>query len=195
MSLSFTPWDPEGAPASHEPGRAQAPDPEPIVRAVRITFLFGGLMAAAMLNAGLQQRPAATGATLGAELAVTGIAAVVVLLALGWGGWAFRPKRLLQVGKRALETPDPRERQPRAEQARAAGFRGLAIGWALQAMVLGFLPVLVGIILHLMHGWVWELLAFTGLGLAAGFLLQHQITGAVRQAVEDPELRAHYGAG
>src|SRR4029453_1858181 len=46
---------------------------------------------------------------------------------------ARRPARLLVAGKRALDHPDPRLRRPRAERARAIGFRGLAMGWGRQA--------------------------------------------------------------
>jgi hypothetical protein len=38
------------------------------------------------------------------------------------------------------------------------------------------------------------MLAFAGISLIAGFLLQLQIAGAVRQAVDDPEMRARYGS-
>jgi predicted phage tail protein len=117
-----------------------------------------------------------------------------VLVILGLACWAFRPDRLLSVGKKALNTLDQRELRPRAERARAMGFRGLAMSWAGQAMVLSFLPALAGLALELAHGDHWEMLAFAGISLIAGFLLQLQIAGAVRQAVDDPEMRARYGS-
>jgi hypothetical protein len=35
---------------------------------------------------------------------------------------------------------------------------------------------------------------FAGVSLVAGFVYQLQVTGAVRLAVDDPELRASYGS-
>jgi hypothetical protein len=161
------------------------------VRQVRIGFLFAGLLAAAMVHAGLTRL---TGdRARGGELAVTAAVAVIVLAVMGVAAWALRPSRLLVVGKRALLTADPRERRPRAERARAIGFRGLAMGWAGQAVLLGLVPVTAGLVLHVLHGYVWELLVFAALSLLAGFVFQHEVSDAVRRAVNDPELRDSYG--
>lgn len=190
MSNVWTPWDPEGRRFPEPSGEERGPDPEPIVRNVRIGFLLAGILVAAMVNAAIHsQVPGAS-----PNLPVTGIVAVVVLAILGVAGWAFRPARLLSVGKKALNTLDRRELRPRAERARAMGFRGLAMTWASQAMVLSFLPALAGFALELAHGDHWELLAFAGMSMIAGFLLQLQVAGAVRQAVDDPEMRARYGS-
>ncbi len=190
MSNVWTPWDPEGHRFPEPPGRERGPDPEPIVRTIRFGFLLAGILVAAMVNAGLHG--AADPRT--PNLAVTGIVAGIVLAVLGVAGWAFRPARLLSVGKRALSTLDQRELRPRVERARAMGFRGLAMTWATQAMVLCFLPAVAGLALELAHGNDWELLGFAGMSLVAGFLFQLQVTGAVRQAVDDPDLRARYGS-
>ena len=192
MSDVWTPWDPEGSRPGDRPGQ-EGPDPEPIVRLVRIGFLFAGLLVAAMVHAGLNR--IAGDRIRGGSLAVTATATVVVVAILGVAAWALRPSRLLVVGKRALHTPDPRERRPRAERARAMGFRGLAMGWAGQAVLLGLVPATVGLVLQVMHGYGWELLAFAGLSLLAGFVFQREVSEAVRQAVNDPELRDSYGAG
>jgi uncharacterized membrane protein YdfJ with MMPL/SSD domain len=191
VSNVWTPWDPEGS-RFREPSRQeQGPDPEPIVRTVRIGFLFAGILVAVMVNAALHGGVAAGTSP---NLAVTGTVAAIVMAVLGLAAWAFRPARLLLVGKRALHTPDRRELQPRAERARAMGFRGLAMSWASQAMLLCFLPAVAGLALELAHGAHWELLAFAGMSLLAGFLFQFQVAGAVRRAVNDPELRARYGS-
>lgn len=190
MSNVWTPWDPEGRRFPEPSGEERGPDPEPIVRNVRIGFLLAGILVAAMVNASIHSKVAGASP----NLAVTGIVAVVMLAILGVAGWAFRPARLLSVGKKALNTLDRRELRPRAERARAMGFRGLAMTWASQAMVLSFLPALAGLALELAHGDHWELLAFAGMSMIAGFLLQLQVAGAVRQAVDDPEMRARYGS-
>ena len=190
MSNVWTPWDPEGHRFPESSGEERGPDPEPIVRSVRIGFLLGGILVAALVNAASHGSPA--GGT--PNLAVTGIVGAIVLAILGVAYWAFRPDRLLSVGKKALNTLDQRELRPRAERARAMGFRGLAMSWAGQAMVLSFLPALAGLALALAHGDHWEMLAFAGISVIAGFLLQLQIAGAVRQAVDDPEMRARYGS-
>jgi hypothetical protein len=190
VSNVWTPWDPEGHRFREPSGEERGPDPEPIVRSVRIGFLLAGILVAVMVNAGIHSD--GTGST--PNLTVTGIVGVVVLAILGVAGWAFRPARLLSVGKKALNTLDQRELRPRAERARAMGFRGLAMTWAGQAMVLSFLPALAGLTLDLAHGDRWELLAFAGMSMIAGFLLQLQVAGAVRQAVDDPEMRARYGS-
>jgi hypothetical protein len=190
VSNVWTPWDPEGHRYPEPSGEERGPDPEPIVRSVRIGFVLAGILVAAMVNAGVHSQP--LGGT--ANLAVTAIVGVVVLAILGVAGWAFRPARLLSVGKKALNTLDQRELRPRAERARAMGFRGLAMTWAGQAMVLSFLPALAGLALGLSHGDHWELLTFAGISLIAGFLLQLQVAGAVRQAVDDPDMRARYGS-
>jgi hypothetical protein len=193
VSNVWTPWDPEGHRLPKPSGDERGPDPEPIVRSVRIGFLLAGILVAAMVNAvnaGLHG-----GASSGSsDFAVTGIVAAVVLGILGLAGWAFRPSRLLSVGKRALNTLDQRELRPKAERARSMGFRGLAMTWASQALVPCFLPAIAGLGLELAHGDHWELLAFAGISMVAGFLLQHQVAGAVRQAVDDPDLRARYGS-
>lgn len=192
MSQVWTPWDPEGSRPPESRGQEQGPDPEPIVRTVRIGFLLAGFMVAAMVNAGLHQSTAASADEPGTAL--TGAVAAVVLAVLGWAAWAFRPARLLLIGKRAAVAPDARERRPRAERARAMGFRGLAMSWTGQAMMFGFVPALAGLALNVVHDQAWELLAFAGASLFAGLRLQHQVTGAVRLAVDDPELRASYGS-
>lgn len=191
MSNVWSPWDPEGHRFPEPSGEERGPDPEPIVRSVRIGFLLAGILVAAMVNAGVHGQSAGGGTP---NLAVTGIVGAVVLGILAVAGWAFRPARLLSVGKKALNTLDQRELRPRAERARAMGFRGLAMTWAGQAMVLCFLPALAGLALELAHGDDWELLAFAATSLVAGFLLQLQVAGAVRQAVDDPEMRARYGS-
>jgi hypothetical protein len=193
VSNVWTPWDPEGHRLPEPSGDERGPDPEPIVRSVRIGFLLAGILVAAMVNAVNAGMRGGT-ATGSSNLAVTGTVAGVVLAILGVAGWAFRPSRLLSVGKRALNTLDQRELRPKAERARSMGFRGLAMTWASQALVLCFLPAVAGLGLELAHGDHWELLAFAGISMVAGFLLQHQVAGAVRQAVDDPDLRARYGS-
>ena len=195
MSDGWHPLDPEGS-RQHEPsGRDQGPDPEPIVRTVRVAFLFAGMVVAVMVNAGLNGLggPSAAVAPV-AGVAVTAVVAVAVLAVLAGAWLALRPARLLVAGKRALDHPDPRLRRPRAERARAIGFRGLAMGWASQALVFGLLPVFAGLVLELLYDRQWELLSFAAISLLAGFVFQRQIAGAVRLAVEDPELRASYGS-
>ena len=195
MRDGWHPLDPEGS-RQHEPsGRDQGPDPEPIVRTVRVAFLFAGMVVAVMVSAGLNALggPGAAATPVGG-VAVTAVVAVAVLAVLVGAWLALRPARLLVAGKRALDHPDPRQRRPRAERARAIGFRGLALGWAGQALVFGLLPAFAGLVLELLHGRRWELLAFAGISLLAGFVFQLQVAGAVRQAVDDPELRASYGS-
>src|SRR5215218_937543 len=156
------PLDPAGSRPQEPSGQDHGPDPEPIVRTVRVAFLLAGMVVAVMVNAGLNGLggPSAPAAPV-AGLAVTAVVAVAVLAVL-LGAWlALRPARLLVVGKRALDHPDPRLRRPWAERARAIGFRGLAMGWAGQALVFGLVPA---------------------------------FAGAVRLAVDDPELRASYGS-
>jgi uncharacterized membrane protein YdfJ with MMPL/SSD domain len=191
VSNVWTPWDPEGSRLPEPSRQERGPDPEPIVRTVRMGFLLAGILVAVMVNAGLQ---GAVSPASSPNLTVTGVVAGIVLLVVGLAAWAFRPDRLLLLGKRALDAPDRRELRPRAERARAMGFRGLAMTWATQAMLLSFLPALAGLALELAHGVRWELLAFAGISLLAGFLLQFQVAGAVRRAVDDPELRARYGS-
>jgi hypothetical protein len=192
MSDGWHPLDPEGS-RQHEPsGRDGGPDPEPIVRTVRVAFLFAGMVVAVMVNAGLNGLggPSAAVAPV-AGVAVTAVVAVAVLAVLVG---ALRPARLLVAGKRALDHPDPRQRRPRAERARAIGFRGLAMGWASQALVFGLLPAFAGLVLELLYDRQWELLAFAAISLLAGFVFQLQVAGAVRLAVDDPDLRASYGS-
>jgi hypothetical protein len=192
VSDVWTPWDPEGLRPPEPPGKDQGPDPEPIVRTVRVAFLLAGMVVAVVVNAGLH--PLGGGGRAARDLLVTGLVGLLVLVVLCLAAWAFRPNRLLVVGRRALDHPDPRQRRPRAERARAIGFRGLAMGWATQAMLLGLVPVFAGLVLELLHGLVWELLAFAGASLLAGFVFLRQVTDAVRRAVEDPVLRASYGS-
>jgi hypothetical protein len=195
VSDVWHPLDPKGSRPQEPVGGDKGPDPEPIVRTVRVAFLVAGMVVAVMVNAGLNRLdgPATSTAPV-AGLAVTAVVAVAVLAALVGAGLALRPARLLVAGKRALDHPDPRQRRPRAERARAIGFRGLAMGWASQAMVFGLLPAFAGLVLELLHGRRWELLAFAGISLLAGFVFQLQVAGAVRLAVDDPELRASYGS-
>jgi hypothetical protein len=195
MSDVWHPLDPEGSRQHEAPGRDQGPDPEPIVRTVRVAFLFAGMVVAVMVNAGLNGvgGPSAAAAPV-AGVAVPAVVAVAVLAVLAGTWLALRPARLLVAGKRALDHPDPRLRRPRAERARAIGFRGLAMGWASQALVFGLLPVFAGLVLELLYDRQWELLSFAAISLLAGFVFQRQIAGAVRLAVEDPELRASYGS-
>jgi hypothetical protein len=195
MSDPFSPWDPEGSRPPKPSGRDQGPDPEPIVRTVRVAFLLAGMVVAVIVNAGLNrltESPAPVAGTAG--LPVSAVVGVVVLAVLLGAAWALRPARLLLAGKRALQHPDPRLRRPRAERAKAIGFRGLAMGWAGQALVIGLLPAFAGLVLELLHGQRWELLAFAAASLLAGFFYQLQVTGAVRLAVDDPDLRASYGS-
>jgi hypothetical protein len=195
MSDVWHPLDPEGSRPPEPSGREHGPDPEPIVRTVRVAFLLAGMVVAVMVNAGLNgldEPTVAAGPVSGT--AVTAVVAVAVLAVLGGAWLALRPARLLVAGKRALDHPDPRLRQPRAERARAIGFRGLAMGWASQALVFGLLPAFAGLVLELLYDRQWQLLAFTGVSLLAGFVFQLEVAGAVRQAVDDPDLRARYGS-
>jgi hypothetical protein len=195
MSDAFSPWDPEGSRPPEPSGEERGPDPEPIVRTVRVVFLLAGMLVGVIVNAGFN-RLAGPSAPLAGTVGLAAsavVAAVVVALLLG-AAWALRPARLLLAGKRALDHPDPRQRRPRAERARAIGFRGLAMGWASQALVIGLLPAFAGLVLELLHGRRWELLGFAAASLLAGFVYQLQVTGAVRLAVDDPELRASYGS-
>jgi hypothetical protein len=195
VSDPFSPWDPEGSRPPKPSGRDEGPDPEPIVRTVRVAFLLAGMLVAAIVNAGLNRltdSPAPVAGTAG--LPVTAVVGVVVLAVLLGAARALRPSRLLLAGKRALQHPDPRLRRPRAERAKAIGFRGLAMGWAGQALVIGLLPAFAGLVLELLHGRRWELLVFAAASLLAGFFYQLQVTGAVRLAVDDPDLRASYGS-
>ena len=195
MSDVWHPLDPEGSRPKKPSGQDRGPDPEPIVRTVRIAFLLAGMVVAVMVNAGLNGSGGPTvPAGPVAGTAATGVVAVAVLAVLGGAWLALRPSRLLVAGKRALDHPDPRLRRPRAERARAMGFRGLAMGWAGQALVFGLLPAVAGLVLELLHDRQWELLAFAGVSLLAGFVFQLQVAGAVRLAVDDPELRASYGS-
>ena len=195
MSDVWHPLDPEGSRPKEPSGQDRGPDPEPIVRTVRIAFLLAGMVVAVMVNAGLNG-PGGPSAPAGpiAGTAVTGVVAVAVLAVLGGAWLALRPAKLLVAGKRALDHPDPRLRRPRAERARAIGFRGLAMGWASQALVFGLLPAFAGLVLELLYDRQWQLLTFAGVSLLAGFVFQLQVAGAVRLAVDDPDLRASYGS-
>jgi hypothetical protein len=161
------------------------------VRTVRVAFLFAGMVVAAMVSAGLSKLGAVAEPV---GVVVTAVVAVAVLAVLVGAGLALRPARLLVAGKRALDHPDPRLRRPRAERARAMGFRGLAMGWAGQALVFGLFPAFTGLVLELLYDRQWELLTFASISLLAGFVFQLQVAGAVRLAVNDPELRASYGS-
>jgi hypothetical protein len=195
MSDVWHPLDPEGSRQHEASGRDRGPDPEPIVRTVRVAFLVAGMVVAVMVNAGLNGLGGPSAAAVPvAGVAVSAVVAVAVLAVLAGAWLALRPARLLVAGKRALDHPDPRLRRPRAERARAIGFRGLAMGWASQALVFGLLPVFAGLVLELLYDRQWELLSFAAVSLLAGFVFQRQIAGAVRLAVEDPELRASYGS-
>ena len=164
------------------------------MRTVRVAFLLAGMLVAVIVNAGLNRLAGSPPAAGSVGLPVSAVVAVMVLAVLLGAAWALRPARLLVAGKRALDHPDPRQRRPRAERAKAIGFRGLAMGWAGQALVIGLLPAFVGLVLELLHGRRWELLAFAAASLLAGFVYQLQVTGAVRLAVDDPDLRASYGS-
>jgi hypothetical protein len=153
------------------------------------------MVVAVLVNAGLNGL--GSGSALAVPVAgmtVTAVVTVAVLALLGLAWLALRPARLLVAGKRALDHPDPRQRRPRAERARAIGFRGLAMGWAGQALVFGLVPAFAGLVLELLYDRQWELLTFAGISLAAGFVFQLEVAGAVRLAVDDPELRASYGS-
>ena len=194
MSDVWHPLDPEGSRPQEPSGQDHGPDPEPIVRTVRVAFLLAGMVVAVMVNAGLNGLGGPSAAAPVAGMAVTAVVAVAVLAVLGGAGLALRPARLLVAGKRALDHPDPRLRRPRAERARAIGFRGLAMGWASQALVFGLLPAFTGLVLELLYDRQWQLLTFAGVSLLAGFVFQLQVAGAVRLAVDDPDLRASYGS-
>jgi hypothetical protein len=195
MSDTWHPLDPMGSRPPEPSGRDRGPDPEPIVRTVRLAFLLAGIVVAVMVNAGLNGPggPSVAAAPV-TGLAVTAVVTVAVLAVLAGAWLALRPARLLVAGKRALAHPDPRLRRPRAERARAIGFRGLAMGWASQAVLFGLLPAFAGLVLELLYDRQWQLLAFAGISLLAGFVFQLEVAGAVRQAVDDPELRASYGS-
>ena len=55
MSDAFSPWDPEGSRPPEPSGEDQGPDPEPIVRTVRVAFLLAGMLVAVIVNAGLNR--------------------------------------------------------------------------------------------------------------------------------------------
>jgi hypothetical protein len=186
MPDAFSPWDPHGL--SGESG----PDPERIVRRVRLWFILAGVLAAAMVGVGIHPYGAPARLYPPSPGMTAAMGAVLLgLLVLAWRN--LRPARLVVLGKRALDAPDPRQRRPRAERAKAMGFGGLALGWAMQAIALAALPVLVGLLLRLLQGELWPLLAFSGMAAAAGFGFQRRIAQAVHQAVDDPELRNAYG--
>ena len=195
MSDVWHPLDPEGSRPPEPSGEDKGPDPEPIVRTVRVAFLLAGMVVAVMVNAGLNGLGGPSAPALPITgTAVTAVVAVAMLAVLGGAWLALRPARLLVAGKRALDHPDPRLRRPRAERARAIGFRGLAMGWASQALVFGLLPAFTGLVLELLYDRQWQLLTFAGVSLLAGFVFQLQVAGAVRLAVDDPDLRASYGS-
>ena len=185
MSDGWHPLDPDGSRPQEPLGRDRGPDPEPIVRSVRVAFLLGGMVVAVLVNAGINGIGSQSAlAEPVAGMTVTAVVTVAVLVLLGLAWLALRPARLLLAGKRALEHPDPRRRRPRAERARAIGFRGLAMGWTGQALLFGLVPAFAGLILELLYDRQWQLLAFAGVSLLAGFVFQLEIAGAVRQAVE-----------
>ena len=119
MSDVWHPLDPEGLRPQEPSGQDRGPDPEPIVRTVRVAFLLAGMVVAVMVNAGLTG-PGGPSAPAGpiAGTAVTGVVAVAVLAVLGGAWLALRPSRLLVAGKRALDHPDPTD-LPRPERHRA----------------------------------------------------------------------------
>jgi hypothetical protein len=192
MADRFSPWDPAGLRPTG-PGEDHGPDPDPIVRRVRLFFVLAGMLAAAMVTVGLNPI-GATGDLVPPQAAVLGAMGVVLGAILALALRNLRPERLLVAGKRALDEPVARHRRPRAERARAMGFAGLALGWAMQAIAVAMLPVLTGLLVRLLHGLTWPLLAFAGLGVLAGARFQGLIARAVRLAVDDPELRAAYGS-
>ena len=53
MSDVWHPLDPEGSRPQEPSGQDRGPDPEPIVRTVRVAFLLAGMVVAVMVNAGL----------------------------------------------------------------------------------------------------------------------------------------------
>ena len=63
-----------------------------------------------------------------------------------------------------------------------------------EAAPVAVVPAFTGLVLELLYDRQWELLAFAGISLLAGFVFQLQVAGAVRLAVDDPELRASYGS-
>ena len=49
MSDGFSPWDPQGLRPSGQ-GEDQGPDPDPIVRRVRLFFVLAGMLAGALFQ-------------------------------------------------------------------------------------------------------------------------------------------------
>jgi hypothetical protein len=192
MSGGFSPWDPEGLrPRRRE--EPERPDPDPIVRRVRLNFLLAGIVAMTMVAVGLRPfgpeevlSPPSTAALL--------TMAVVVLAILGVAWRNLLPSNLVETGKRALRSSDPREFGPRKERAQAMGFVGLAVSWTIQALSLAMLPVFTGLLLQILHRQRWPLLAFAALGFIAGALFQRLVADAVRRAVDDPDLQSAYGS-
>jgi hypothetical protein len=188
----FSPWEPQGS----QPGRpdeANRPDPDPIVRRVRLNFLLVGFVALTMVGVGLRPFGPQEALTPPSTTALATMTVVVLaILAFAWRN--LLPGNLVDAGKRALRDASPRDRGPRAERARSMGFLGLAVSWTVQACAIAMLPVFTGMLLQLLHRQRWPLLGFALLGLAAGAVFQRLITDAVRRAVDDPELQSAYGS-
>ena len=55
MSDVWHPLDPEGSRPQEPSGQDRGPDPEPIVRTVRVAFLLAGMVVAVIVNAGLNR--------------------------------------------------------------------------------------------------------------------------------------------
>lgn len=188
----FDHWDPEELRDSR-PGRPSGPDPNRILRRVRLFFVLSAVLALGMVAIGL--RPLMESAPLvpPSTWAVAAMGLVLlVLLVLAWRN--LHPRRLLVAGKRALDAQDPRQRRPKAERARRLGLHGLAMSWAAQAIALAMLPVFTGLLLQILARQNWPLLTFTGAGLVAGALYERRVRAAVHQAVDDQELRRAYDA-
>lgn len=192
--LKFDHWDPEGLHSDGDRGGPSGPDPDRIVRRVRLYFLLSGMLALGMAAIGM--RPLMASPAMVPPSAAAIGAMVVVLLALVGLAWRnLHPDRLVVAGKRALDAEDPRERRPKAERARRMGLSGLAMTWAAQAIALAMLPVFTGLLLQILARQTWPLFTFTAVSLAAGFLFERRVAAAVHQAVEDEELCRAYGRG
>jgi hypothetical protein len=188
----FAPWDPEGL-RQRQPKEPDAPDPDPIVRRVRMNFLLAGIVAMTMVAVGL--RPFGPEEVLTPPSAPAMATMAAVLLAILGVAWRnLLPAHLVDAGKRALQPSDRRDWAPRRERAQAMGFLGLAISWTIQALAIAMLPVFTGLLLQILHRQRWPLLLFAALGFAAGVLFQRLVADAVRRAVDDPDLQSVYGS-
>jgi MFS family permease len=192
MSGGFSPWDPEGLRPRRREER-EGPDPDPIVRRVRLNFLLAGIVAMTMVAVGLRPFGPEEVLTPPSTPALATMAVVVLaILAVAWRN--LLPANLVDAGKRALRADDARDHAPRRERAKAMGFLGLAISWTIQALALAMLPVFTGLLLQILHRQRWPLLLFAALGFAAGLLFQRLIAEGVRRAVDDPDLQSAYGS-